>query len=264
MIGSYTREAGVRSLERRIADICRGVAVKVAEALSDRETGVDAANVTITVTPENLDDYLGPEKYQFEVAQRVSQPGVATGLAWTAAGGDILFIEATKMQGKGELVLTGQLGDVMKESVRAALSYIRTNVDEYGVDPQFMRQYDIHLHVPAGAIPKDGPSAGITMFIAMLSLLTGVKVRPDVAMTGEITLRGNVLPVGGIKEKVLAAHRSGIKRVILPERNKKDLIDVSQDVQDEMEFFFVDHVQKLPPLVLDGKIEPRAVEASAE
>lgn len=259
IIGSYTREAGVRSLERRIADICRGVAVKVAEAMSDRETGASAESVAITVTADSLDDYLGPEKYQFEVAQRVSQPGVATGLAWTAAGGDILFIEATKMQGKGELVLTGQLGDVMKESVRAALSYIRSNVDEYGIDPQFMRQFDIHLHVPAGAIPKDGPSAGITMFIAMLSLLTGVKVRPDVAMTGEITLRGNVLPVGGIKEKVLAAHRSGIKRVILPERNKKDLIDVSQEIQDEMEFFFVAHVEDLPPLVLDGVIEPRRV-----
>jgi len=254
LIGSYTREAGVRSLERRIADVCRGVAVKVAEGMSDKEKGVEVESVSVKITPDNLEDYLGPEKYTFEVAQRVAQPGVATGLAWTAAGGDILFIEATKMQGKGELVLTGQLGDVMKESVRAALSYIRAHVDDFEIETNFMRLYDIHLHVPAGAIPKDGPSAGITMFIAMLSLLTGVRVRPDVAMTGEITLRGNVLPVGGIKEKVLAAHRSGIKRVILPERNRKDLYDVSKDIQNEMEFFFVEHVQNLPPLVLDGSV----------
>ncbi len=251
IIRSHTREAGVRNLDRRIADICRGVAVQVAEALSAKEHDEEAEDVKITITKDNLDTFLGPEKYQFEVAQRTSQPGVATGLAWTAAGGDILFIEATKMQGKGELVLTGQLGDVMKESVRAALSYIRTNVERFDIDPNFMKTNDIHLHVPAGAIPKDGPSAGITMFIALLSLLSGIKVRSDVAMTGEITLRGNVLPVGGIKEKVLAAHRSGIKRVILPERNRKDLIDVSEDIQEELEFFFVEDVSNLPELVLE-------------
>jgi ATP-dependent Lon protease len=262
IIRNHTREAGVRTLERRVADICRGVAVKVAQSVSDSELGKEGETIQIEVTAENVEEYLGPDRYQYEVAQRVSQPGVATGLAWTAAGGDILFIEATKMPGKGELVLTGQLGDVMKESVRAALSFIRTNVDDYHIDPTFIRQYDIHLHVPAGAIPKDGPSAGITMFIALLSLLTGVKVRADVAMTGEITLRGNVLPVGGIKEKVLAAHRAGIKRVILPERNKKDLLDVSPDIQKELEFFFVDHVAGLPALVLDGEItkpEPKPV-----
>ena len=259
VIGNYTREAGVRNLERRFADIARGVAVQVAESLSQVEDGEEAQEVAVTITPENIDDYLGPQKYTFEVAQRVSQPGVATGLAWTAAGGDILFIEATRMHGKGELLLTGQLGDVMKESVRAALSYIRSRTDEFRIEQDAFRTSDIHLHVPAGAIPKDGPSAGITMFIALLSLLTGVKVRPDVAMTGEITLRGNVLPVGGIKEKVLAAHRSGIRRVVLPERNKKDLVDVSEDIQNELEFFFVDHVRDLPPLVFEES--PRAPKA---
>lgn len=264
IIRNHTREAGVRTLERRVADICRGVAVKVAQSISDASEG-EPEEVKIRVDADDVDEYLGPDRYQYEVAQRVAQPGVATGLAWTAAGGDILFIEATKMQqGKGELVLTGQLGDVMKESVRAALSYIRSNVESFHIDPAFMRQYDIHLHVPAGAIPKDGPSAGITMFIALLSLLTGVKVRPDVAMTGEITLRGNVLPVGGIKEKVLAAHRSGIKRVILPERNKKDLLDVSEDIKNDLEFFFVGHVENLPELVLDGEITAPAGDSAAE
>lgn len=263
IIRNHTREAGVRTLERRVADICRGVAVKVAQSISDSELGKEGEVIQIRIDADNVEEYLGPDRYQYEVAQRVSQPGVATGLAWTAAGGDILFIEATKMPGKGELVLTGQLGDVMKESVRAALSFIRTNVDDYHIDPTFIRQYDIHLHVPAGAIPKDGPSAGITMFIALLSLLTGVKVRADVAMTGEITLRGNVLPVGGIKEKVLAAHRAGIKRVILPERNKKDLLDVSPDIQKELEFFFVDHVAGLPALVLDGEITKPEVKPAA-
>ncbi len=248
IIRNYTREAGVRSLERRIADIARGVAVKVAEAREE-----DAkAEVLVEIKREDLVEYLGQEKYQFEIAERTSHPGVATGLAWTPAGGDILFIESTKMPGKGELVLTGQLGDVMKESVRAALSYIRSRTDEFNIDPFFMREMDIHIHVPAGAIPKDGPSAGITMYVSLLSLLLGVKIRSDVAMTGEITLRGNILPVGGIKEKVLAAHRSGIKRVILPARNKKDLIDVSDNVREELEFFFPEHVSELPELVFEN------------
>ena len=246
LIGKYTREAGVRNLERRIADVCRGVAVTVAtqEEESDEK-------VHIELTPDNLSDYLGPERYTYEVAERTSHPGVATGLAWTPAGGDILFIEATRMPGRGELVLTGQLGDVMKESVRAALSYIRSHNEDYLIDHDLLRKHDVHLHVPAGAIPKDGPSAGVTMFSALLSLLTSVKVRNDVAMTGEITLRGNVLPVGGIKEKVLAAHRSGIKRVIMPERNKKDLIDVTDDIKNDLEIFFVNHVHQLPDLVFE-------------
>ncbi|RAL23545.1 endopeptidase La [Lujinxingia litoralis] len=248
IIRNYTREAGVRSLERRVSDIARGVAVKVAENL---DKGGESDEVSVLIEAGDVADYLGPERYQYEVAQRTSTPGVATGLAWTAAGGDILFIESTRMPGKGELVLTGQLGDVMKESVRAALSYIRSRAEDYGLAPNFMRENDIHIHVPAGAIPKDGPSAGITMYISLLSLLTGVKVRSDVAMSGEITLRGNVLPVGGIKEKVLAAHRSGIKRIVLPARNKKDLMDVSEDIQKELDFHFVEHVSALPELVFE-------------
>lgn len=261
IIRNHTREAGVRTLERRIADIARGVAVKVAEGREVKGT----EEVQIHITVDNLDEYLGQEKYQFEVAERTSHPGVATGLAWTPAGGDILFIESTKMPGKGELVLTGQLGDVMKESVRAALSYIRSRTDEFKIDPYFMRDTDIHIHVPAGAIPKDGPSAGITMYVSLLSLLLGVKIRSDVAMTGEITLRGNILPVGGIKEKVLAAHRSGIKRVILPSRNRKDLMDVSDNVREELEFFFPEHVSELPELVFeDGAKFAVAQKAAAD
>jgi len=179
---------------------------------------------------------------------------VATGLAWTAAGGEILFIESTRMPGKGELVLTGQLGDVMKESVQAALSYIRSHTEEFEIDKQFKKGYDIHIHVPAGSIPKDGPSAGITMFVSLLSLLTGLEVRSDVGMTGEITLRGNILPVGGIKEKVLAAHRTELKHVILPERNKKDLVDISDDVKEELKFHFVEHVSELPNLVFEKDV----------
>ena len=253
VIRNYTREAGVRNLERRLADVCRGVAVQVAEKIDESpEKGLlpeDAVKVTVDV--EMLDELLGPQIYQFEVAERTAQPGVATGLAWTPAGGDILFIEATKMPGRGELVLTGQLGDVMKESVRAALSYIRTHAPTFEIRPDFVRKHDVHLHVPAGAIPKDGPSAGITMFVALLSLFANLKVRSDVAMTGEITLRGNVLPVGGIKEKVLAAHRSGIKRILLPAKNEKDLVDVNKEVKEELEFFFINHVSEIPDRVFE-------------
>ena len=179
-----------------------------------------------------VEEILGPKKFVSEVAERVGEPGVATGLAWTAVGGDILFIEATKMPGKGKLTLTGQLGDVMKESVTAALSFVRGRAAALGLDPgNFLENTDLHVHVPAGAVPKDGPSAGVTMYTALVSLFTGVPVRPDVAMTGEITLRGNVLQIGGVKEKLLAAHRAGIKRVIIPDRNVKDLIDVPEEVK---------------------------------
>ena len=173
----------------------------------------------------------GPQKFLPEVAERTAEPGVATGLAWTPVGGDILFIEATRMPGKGKLVLTGQLGDVMKESAQAALSFVRSRARWLGLEENFLEKTDLHVHIPAGAIPKDGPSAGVTMFAAMVSLLTGKPVRNDVAMTGEITLRGRVLPVGGIKEKILAAHRAGIKRVIMPERNRKDVIDIPEQPQ---------------------------------
>lgn len=250
IIRNYTREAGVRSLERRIADVCRGVAVQVAETEESKRD-----EIKVSLVKDMLIDFLGPEKFQHEVAQRTSTPGVATGLAWTPSGGDILFIESTRMIGKGELVLTGQLGDVMKESVRAALSYIRAHAEDFGLDPNFIKGHDIHIHVPAGAIPKDGPSAGITMYCSIMSLLTGVRIRSDVAMTGEITLRGNVLAVGGIKEKVLAAHRSEIKRIVMPKRNEKDLIDVSDEIKEDLEIFFVEHVSELAQYVFEDEIE---------
>jgi ATP-dependent Lon protease len=198
---------------------------------------------------------LGPEKFYNETAERTEIAGVATGLAWTAAGGDILFIEATRMAGKGSLTLTGQLGDVMKESAQAALSYLRSNSDTLGIAANFLERTDIHIHFPAGSIPKDGPSAGVTILTALVSLLTGIRVRSDVAMTGEVTLRGLVLPVGGIKEKVLAAHRAGIKRVIMPARNEKDLIDVPEQARKEMEFVFAAHMDD----VLKGALEENPV-----
>jgi len=193
---------------------------------------------------------LGQPKFYSEVAERTSQAGVATGLAWTPVGGDILFVEATKMPGKKSLMLTGQLGDVMKESAQAALSFIRANAEELKIDPDFFEKYDIHVHVPAGAIPKDGPSAGVTILTALISLLTDRPVRPDVAMTGEITLRGLVLPVGGIKEKVLAAHRAGIQTVILPEKNRKDLEEVPQKIRKEMRFHLIKRMEEVARLAL--------------
>jgi len=240
VIDSYTREAGVRNLEREVGSICRGVAVKVAEGKGS----------TFRIDSDEVPEYLGPQKFMSEVAERTSEAGVATGLAWTPVGGDILFIEATKMPGKGSLVLTGQLGDVMKESAQAALSFVRAKAKWLGVDENFLEKTDIHVHIPAGAIPKDGPSAGVTMFTALISMLTGKSVRNDVAMTGEITLRGNVLPVGGIKEKILAAHRAGIKRVLLPERNEKDMVDVPDQAKNEMEFFYIKKMDELLPLAL--------------
>ncbi len=245
IINSYTREAGVRNLERQIAAICRGVAKDVATA---KEPSKIKKKV---ITPKKVEQYLGPIKYFSEAAERINQTGIAIGLAWTMAGGDILFIEATKMPGKGQLSLTGQLGDVMKESARAALSYIRANANKLGIDEKFHEKYDIHIHIPAGAIPKDGPSAGVTLFTALVSLLSGKKVRSDVAMTGEITLRGNILPVGGIKEKVLAAHRAGIKTILLPKRNEKDLIDIPDHIRDEMKFHFLTEMSDILKLAFE-------------
>jgi len=234
VIEHYTREAGVRNLERELASVIRGAAMKVAAA----ET------LAPLVERENVAEYLGPEKFISDVAEQTEQPGVATGLAWTPVGGDILFIEVTEMPGKGQMHLTGQLGAVMKESAQAALSWVRAHGKQFGLQSGFFENIDVHLHVPQGAIPKDGPSAGVAILSAMVSRFTRQRVRPDVAMTGEISLRGAVLPVGGIKEKVLAAHRAGIKRVILPERNSKDLIDVPEEVKQSMEFIFVRHVEK--------------------
>jgi ATP-dependent Lon protease len=247
VIDRYTREAGVRSLERQIAAIVRGVVVKVAEGT--------ATEKIVVRTEEDLREYLGQTKFTSEVAERTEDPGVATGLAWTPVGGTILFVEATKMPGKGKLTLTGQLGDVMKESAQAALSYVRANHDRFGVAKNFFDETDLHIHVPAGAMPKDGPSAGVTMLTALVSLLTGIRVRHDVAMTGEITLRGRVLPIGGLKEKVLAAHRAGIKRIVVPERNRADLDEVPEEVKRSLDFVFVSQMEQ----VIDAALEEKPV-----
>jgi ATP-dependent Lon protease len=234
IIRSYTRESGVRNLEREIATICRAVAKDVAEGKTEKRV----------ITEENLHQYLGPIKYFSEVAERTKYSGVATGLAWTPTGGDIIFVESTKMRGKGNLSLTGQLGDVMKESAQAALSYVRSKAQEFNIPEDFFEKHDIHIHVPQGAIPKDGPSAGITMLVSLVSLLTDRPVRNDVAMTGEITLRGLVLPVGGIKQKVLAAKRAGIKTVILPKLNEKDLEEVPESIKENMDFKFIERMDE--------------------
>jgi ATP-dependent Lon protease len=259
IIEQYTREAGVRNLEREIANVIRGIAVKVAENESYEPK----------LTPEKIADLLGPQKFFSEIAERTEVPGVATGLAWMPSGGDILFIEASQMTGKGNLILTGHLGDVMKESARAALSWVRTHVDELGIGPDF-EKVDIHLHVPAGAVSKDGPSAGVAMTVALASLFTGRRVRGDVAMTGEITLRGSVLPVGGIKEKVLAAHRAGIRRVVLPDRNRKDMVDIPESVRKDLELSFVKRIQDVleqtletVPVEMAGPGATKAPESSA-
>ncbi len=240
IIRSYTRESGVRNLEREIASVCRAVAKEVAEGKTE----------LTKVVAESIHGYLGPIKFFSEIAERTKYSGVATGLAWTPTGGDILFIESTKMRGKGNLNLTGQLGDVMKESAQAALSYVRSKAGDYNISEEFFEKNDIHIHVPQGAIPKDGPSAGVTMLVSLISLLTDRHVRNDVAMTGEITLRGLVLPVGGIKEKVLAARRAGIKSVILPKLNEKDLEEVPETIKEKMEFRFIEKMDEAIQLAL--------------
>ena len=242
IISGYTREAGLRNLEREIASVCRGVASKIASGSAK----------SITVKVSNIHPYLGPLRFNSESKARIRTPGVATGLAWTQMGGELLFVEATAMKGKKGLTLTGQLGDVMKESATAALSFIRSNAVKLGIAENFFDEQDLHIHVPAGAIPKDGPSAGVTMLTALTSLLTGKLIRKNLAMTGEITLRGQVLPVGGIKEKVLAAHRAGIKTVILPSWNRKDLEDIPKKVQKDIEFHFADRMLDVLKLALDG------------
>jgi ATP-dependent Lon protease len=241
IITGYTREAGVRNLEREIANACRGVAAQIAEG----------SITSKTVTDKDIPNYLGPVRVPTDVDSRITRPGIAIGLAWTPVGGDILFIEATAMRGKKGLALTGQLGDVMKESASAALSFIRTNAEELGVDSEFFDNMDIHIHVPAGAIPKDGPSAGVTMLTVLTSLLTNRKVKKHLAMTGEITLRGAVLPVGGIKEKVLAAYRAGIKTILLPAWNRKDLEDIPDNVQKSISFHFINDMMEVIKLALE-------------
>ena len=240
IIRNYTREAGVRELERQIGAICRGVAAKIA-----------AGKVrSRTITPALVRELLGPRKYESELALRISEPGVATGLAYTPTGGEILFIEATSYPGEGRLTLTGQIGDVMKESAQAALSLVKSRGESMGIDMEALAKRDIHVHVPAGAVPKDGPSAGVAIFTALTSLLTGRSVRPDVAMTGEVTLRGLVMPIGGVKEKTLAARRAGVGTIVLPKRNEKDMPDVPVDVKKELKFEFVANVEELLGIVL--------------
>jgi len=244
IIRSYTREAGVRSLEREIGGLCRKVVTQIAEGKISQ----------ISIDPEQVADLLGRPKFfnDEEIILRTSIPGVATGLAWTSVGGEVLFVEATRMPGGKGFQITGSVGNVMQESAHAALSFVRSNAEQLGLDPQFFEKSDLHLHIPAGAQPKDGPSAGVTMATALVSLISGRLVRPDTGMTGEITLRGQVLPVGGVKEKVLAAHRSGLKTVILPARNAADLDDLPEDVKRELEYVFVESVQD----VLAAALEP--------
>jgi len=251
LVRRYTREAGVRELERRIGAICRHVATRI----------VEGTRRSMKVRPAQVHRILGPPKYESELAMRCASPGVATGLAWTPVGGEILFIEAAVMPGKGQQVMTGQLGDVMKESAQAARSLVRGNAKRLGIDPEVFERTDLHLHIPAGAIPKDGPSAGVALYTALASLLTGRHVRSEVAMTGEISLRGLVLPVGGIKEKVLGALAAGIEEVILPRRNRVDLEEISEEAREQLEFHFVEHVDEVLKIAFappDHECGPRA------
>jgi ATP-dependent Lon protease len=320
IIDKYTREAGVRSLNRTIAAVIRGVAAKIAEALpppapaepavaepeaADAGSGngngkgkangqskangkgkasgggrsatkfsagswqamladsADHPDWPIVVEPEDLPKYLGPARFESELAQRTATPGVVTGLAYTAVGGEILFVEATQMPGKGNLQLTGQIGDVMRESAQAAYSLLKSNARALDIDPDTFSKIDIHVHVPAGAVPKDGPSAGVAMYTALVSLLTHRTVRPDVAMTGEITLRGLVLPIGGVKEKVVAAQRAGIKTVILPERNRKDVMDIRPEIQKLLTFEFAGKVEDVLAIAFAGKSKAKSGGAAA-
>jgi ATP-dependent Lon protease len=243
IIANYTREAGVRGLERQIGQVLRNAAVRIAEGGSG----------PIRIAKTDVTEILGPSRFESEVAMRVSVPGVATGLAWTPVGGDILFIEATRIPGSGRLILTGQLGDVMKESAQAALSIVKNRASALGIDAARFEKSDIHIHVPAGATPKDGPSAGVAMFMALVSLMTDRTIRSDTAMTGEISLRGLVLPVGGIKEKVVAAHSAGIKRVMLPARNRRDYDDIPETARKEMEFIWLERVEEAVANALEPK-----------
>ena len=244
----YTRESGVRGLERQIGQVLRHAAVRVAEG----QVG------PIRISREDLVPILGAPRFESETAMRLSVPGVATGLAWTPVGGDILFIEATRVPGSGKLILTGQLGDVMKESAQAALSIVKNRSVSLDIDPLRFDKSDIHVHVPAGATPKDGPSAGVAIFMALTSLMTDRTVRNDTAMTGEISLRGLVLPIGGIKEKVVAAHSAGIKRVMLPARNRRDYDDIPEIARREMEFIWLERVEE----AVAAALEPKAAEKS--
>jgi ATP-dependent Lon protease len=252
VIQRYTREAGVRNLEREISSICRKVARKVV---------VEGKGFNEEITADKVTQYLGVPRYRSTMAEEKNEIGIATGLAWTEVGGEILVTEATLMPGKGHLTLTGKLGDVMQESAQAAMSYVRTKAEEFGIPKDFNRKADVHVHVPEGAIPKDGPSAGITLATALVSALTRVPVRKDVAMTGEITLRGKVLPIGGVKEKLLAAHRAGVKNIVLPKDNEKDLADIPKNVLDTLNVYMVQTMDEVLKIAL---AEPLAARIPAE
>ena len=252
IIRSYTREAGVRNFEREIANVCRKVARRVVKEGRDLE---------VSVAPGNLADFLGVIKFRDTVAEKNNEVGLAVGLAWTEVGGQILTTEATLMDGKGRLTLTGKLGDVMQESARAAMSYVRSRSHMLGLDRDFYRRLDVHIHVPEGAIPKDGPSAGITLATTLASALTKIPVRQDVAMTGEITLRGKVLPIGGMKEKLLAAHRAEIRTIILPKDNEKDLADIPDNIQQDLKLHFVETMDEVLQIALERPLTPLAPDA---
>jgi ATP-dependent Lon protease len=248
IINGYTREAGVRSLEREIGRALRHAAVQIAEGSATK----------ITIAPKDLVSILGAPRFEGEIALRTSVPGVATGLAWTPVGGDILFIEATRVPGRGALILTGQLGDVMRESAQAALTLVKSRASQFGIEPAIFEKNDIHIHVPAGATPKDGPSAGVAMFTALASLLTDRTVRHDTAMTGEISLRGLVLPVGGIKEKVVAAAAAGLTRVMLPARNRRDFEDIPKSAREKLSFIWLEQVDDAIANALADATSPAA------
>jgi ATP-dependent Lon protease len=242
IIREYTREAGLRNLQRQIASLCR----KIARDILNREFSEETARIT----PELVETLLGPKKFYHEVTQAKDRIGVATGLAWTNTGGEIIFIEATKMKGKSKLILTGSLGNVMKESAQAAMSYIRSHTGDYQIPEDFFEKHDIHIHVPAGAIPKDGPSAGLTIAVALLSLITDRPCRRDTALTGELTLTGRILPVGGVKEKVLAAHRAGIKTVVFPIKNEANLRAIPEEIQNDLKIITIDELTDVVDQVL--------------
>jgi ATP-dependent Lon protease len=248
IIKGYTREAGVRSLEREIGRALRHAAVQIAEGSTKK----------VSIAPKDLTTILGAPRFEGEIALRTSIPGVATGLAWTPVGGDILFIEATRVPGRGGLILTGQLGDVMRESAQAAMTLVKSRASQLGIDPSLFEKSDIHVHVPAGATPKDGPSAGVAMFTALVSLLTDRTVRHDTAMTGEISLRGLVLPVGGIKEKVVAAAAAGLSRVMLPARNRRDFDDIPKSARDKLQFIWLEQVDDAIANALSDTAKPAA------
>lgn len=239
----------MRELERQIAAVCRAVAVRIAEAR------VDESVKTFNLDSVAIEEILGPTLFEHDIAERVSRPGTATGLAWTRFGGEILFVEVSKMKGTGKLTLTGSLGDVMKESAQLALNWIKSNLTSYGLEWE-PSATDIHIHFPAGAVGKDGPSAGVTILTAIVSLLSKQPVESDLAMTGEITLRGMVLPVGGIKEKVLAAHRAGIRKVMIPSRNRKSLFELPESLQSQIRFIFVSHIPEVIEMAFNGRVKP--------